>query len=184
MSGSLGFGSFGPALGPWTSFGSFGQRRRVHFVIVGFIRVRPGGHRVHSVGCSVHSGAFWESSESFGFIGFIRVCPGGRRVHSRVPCVSMGSFGSGHGVISFIFVRWFHLGASCWSLRSILVLFRRALGSFEFFRARCCMHSGWLRLFGRALGVVGFLRGSLGSFSHAMGVFGFIWVCGFIPARP
>ena len=120
------------------------QVRRVRSVAPwGFVRVRPGGRRIHSGSFDsflrakwvvwlisarsgdrcVHSGAPLLSSGSFGFVGFIRSRPGGRRAHS----VSLGSFKRALGVVRYIRV---HSGS-----------FERVVGVVGFIRVRW-VHSG------------------------------------------
>ena len=167
---------------PWGSTGIFG--------VVGFIRVRPGGSRVHAGSlCS-----FGRALEVVGFIRFLGV-------HSGAACGASGSLGSFRralGVVGFILVRWVHSLVSfsflvfiraCPENRQVhscsLCSFRCAQASLVFTRV-CWIDLDVARGSSGSFGFVGFIRVRpggpwlhsvwLGSFGRALMVFGFIRV--------
>ena len=135
-------------------------------VVVGFTRVRPGGHWVHpgylrSLRCAlvivgfiwgrlVQSSSPWGSLGSSGFVWFTRERPGGRWVHACcwVHPRSFGSLGCAVRVVGFIWCRWVHMGARLESMGSSgIVMFTRVI------RGGRCVHPVSLRSLGCAWGV-------------------------------
>ena len=119
------------------------------FGVVGFTRVRPGGLRFIR-GHRVHWGALLGLSGSSGVARVIGVRAGGCQVH---PC----SLWCALGVVGFISGSWFRLGAPCESLGSSCV------AGYIGVRPGDRQVPSW----------------SLGSFSNALGFYGFIrgpWV--------
>ena len=153
----------------------------VSFGFIGFTRARPSGRR----GLSGTLGSLGLALGSSGTFGFFRACIGGHlfplgafgsfrrtlgivrciRVHSGTPWVLSILFvfvwlnQARLWIVAFIWVRWVHSGTSlgCWLHSGLLCSFGRALGVIGFIRFRW-VHSGTLLRLLSSCGFVGFIR--------------------------